>query len=196
MDTIISWVKNLIFIILFTALLEMFLPENKMGKYVRIVMGFFIISILLSPILVIFQQDYTNIQDLIPENLLNDHWSEIEARGRELEESNQLILTDYYQDRIKERVREIVNLYFGSYQQDIELTFTDNYQVDSLKVFLTENVIRSVEIEPVKIRGEEKEEERISGEENLNKERLKYNLSQVFQIAEDKIEILFSTGGT
>lgn len=201
MDAIIHWVKNLIFIILFTALLEMFLPESNMGKYVRIVMGFFIISILLAPITAIFRQDYTRLQYILPEKIINDNWAVIEERGREMEETNRSILRDYYQEQIARQVREIVNLHFADYRQKIDLILDENYRIDSLTVFLTEPGIRPVEIKPVRIevgdKGEDLEERTVlSGEKRLDKEKLEYSLSQFLQIAEDKVQVVFKTGGS
>ncbi|MFI5359520.1 MAG: stage III sporulation protein AF [Halanaerobiales bacterium] len=201
MDAIIHWVKNLIFIILFTALLEMFLPESNMGKYVRIVMGFFIISILLAPITAIFRQDYTRLQYILPEKIINDNWAVIEERGREMEETNRSILRDYYQEQIARQVREIVNLHFADYRQEIDLILDENYRIDSLTVFLTEPGIRPVEIKPVRIevgdKGEDLEERTVlSGEKRLDKEKLEYSLSQFLQIAEDKVQVVFKTGGS
>lgn len=201
MDAIIHWVKNLIFIILFTALLEMFLPESNMGKYVRIVMGFFIISILLAPITAIFRQDYTRLQYILPEKIINDNWAVIEERGREMEETNRSILRDYYQEQIARQVREIVNLHFADYRQEIDLILDENYRIDSLTVFLTEPGIRPVEIKPVRIevgdKGEDFEERTVlSGEKRLDKEKLEYSLSQFLQIAEDKVQVVFKTGGS
>ncbi|NLJ83400.1 MAG: stage III sporulation protein AF [Halanaerobiaceae bacterium] len=200
MDTLIQWVKNLIFIILFTALLEMFLPESNMGKYVRIVMGFFIISILLAPISVIFRQDYTRFQYILPESFINDNWAEIEVRGREMEEANRAILMNYYQEQIAKQVREIVSLHFADYRQDIDLALDDDYRIDSLTVFLTEPGVRTVEIKPVKIaigdKGEEAEERAgPSGEKRYSKEKLEYSLSQFLQVSEDKVQVVFRTGG-
>jgi len=200
-DAIIHWVKNLIFIILFTALLEMFLPESNMGKYVRIVMGFFIISILLAPITAIFRQDYTRLQYILPEKIINDNWAVIEERRREMEETNRSILRDYYQEQIARQVREIVNLHFADYRQEIDLILDENYRIDSLTVFLTEPGIRPVEIKPVRIevgdKGEDLEERTVlSGEKRLDKEKLEYSLSQFLQIAEDKVQVVFKTGGS
>ena len=186
MDAIIHWVKNLIFIILFTALLEMFLPESNMGKYVRIVMGFFIISILLAPITAIFRQDYTRLQYILPEKIINDNWAVIEERGREMEETNRSILRDYYQEQIARQVREIVNLHFADYRQEIDLILDENYRIDSLTVFLTEPGIRPVEIKPVRIevgdKGEDLEERTVlSGEKRLDKEKLEYSLTSFYR---------------
>ena len=196
MSAIINWVKNLIFIILFTALLEMFLPESNMGKYVRIVMGFFIISILLQPITAIFRQDYNQLQYIVPEGIISANWQDIQERGKRMEEANQTVLMNYYQEEIGKRFREIVSLYFADYQQDIKISLDEDYRIESLQVVLTETGIRPVEIKAVEI-GREAVEERVevSKDNRINKERLEYSLSQFLQISADKVQVVFTTGG-
>lgn len=196
MSAIINWVKNLIFIILFTALLEMFLPESNMGKYVRIVMGFFIISILLQPITAIFRQDYNQLQYIVPEGIISANWQDIQERGKRMEEANQTVLMNYYQEEIGKKVREIVSLYFADYQQDIKISLDEDYRIESLQVVLTETGIRPVEIKAVEI-GREAVEERVevSKDNRINKERLEYSLSQFLQISADKVQVVFTTGG-
>jgi stage III sporulation protein AF len=195
-SAIINWVKNLIFIILFTALLEMFLPESNMGKYVRIVMGFFIISILLQPITAIFRQDYNQLQYIVPEGIISANWQDIQERGKRMEEANQTVLMNYYQEEIGKRVRKIVSLYFADYQQDIKISLDEDYRIESLQVVLTETGIRPVEIKAVEI-GREAVEERVevSKDNRINKERLEYSLSQFLQISADKVQVVFTTGG-
>lgn len=174
----------------------MFLPESNMGKYVRIVMGFFIISMLLYPIAAIFRQDYTRIQYILPESIINENWDDIQDRGRRMEETNQALLINYYQEELAKRVRDIVSLHFADYQQDINLTLDENYRIDSLQVFLTEPGIKTVEIKPVEIGGERIEEsEELSRENRLSKEKLEYILSQFLQISADKVQVVFKTGG-
>ena len=57
MQFITNWVKNIILLILLTTFLMMFLPESNFRKYVRVIMGFFIISIFITPFAGIFRQD-------------------------------------------------------------------------------------------------------------------------------------------
>lgn len=203
MDGLIQWVKNLIFIILFTSLLEMFLPENNMRKYVRVVMGFFIITVLISPLMMIFHQDFSVIQDVIPKNMINNNWDQIEEQGREIEESNQRLLTDYYEKKVANRVREVISLNNEDYQQEIRVSLDDNYMIEFLSVVLINRGIDRVEIENVDIgsnnqTNEKLDEgvfkERIAEEEREKRVNLTDKLSQVFQIPRGRIEVIIKKG--
>lgn len=204
MDGLIQWVKNLIFIILFTSLLEMFLPENNMRKYVRVVMGFFIITVLISPLMIVFRQDFSVIQDVIPENMINsNNWDKIEAQGREIEESNQNLLIDYYEKKVANRVKEVISLNYDDYQQEIKVSLDDNYMIEFLSVLLIDHSINRVEIENVNIAAnntqtnEKKQvyKEKIAEEEKDKKESLTNKLSQIFQIPRERIEVIIKKGG-
>ena len=44
-----SWVKNLSFSLIVVSILEMLLPNNKTKKYVKVVMGLYILFSIISP---------------------------------------------------------------------------------------------------------------------------------------------------
>ncbi|MFW6287126.1 MAG: stage III sporulation protein AF [bacterium] len=194
MTAITQWVRHIIFIILFTALLEMFLPENKMRKYIRIVMGFFIITMMISPFTAIFNQDFTAIQNLIPDRIIAEDWDLIEEEGDRVSDNNQALLTDYYEDRIGSKVKELVNLNFQDYKQDIKVNLDNEYMIESMQIVLKTSEIKAVEEVRINIsnekeaEGEEKQD--LNNEEMIKIQNLKNNISQVFQINTDKIDII------
>ncbi len=190
MDAVTDWVKKLIFIILFTTLLEMFLPENNMRKYVRIVLGFFIVTIFISPLAAIFNQDLSTMYRIVPGKMIDDNWEEIKKRGDEISESNQDILMDYYGERIGERVEEVVNLNFADWRKEIKVEVNNEYKLTGIDINLVSNKII---IKPVKIGGDEEDE---PGERNKEARvtELKHNLSQIFQLPLQKINVRISGG--
>lgn len=192
MSAISQWVKNLVFIILFTTLLEMFLPENNMRKYVRVVMGFFIITVFISPLAVIFNQDLTTIDRIIPGNIINDNWEEIKRRGEEIENANRSLLKGYYEERIEERVREIIELNYSEYGQVIEVGVNEEYQITYIDITLIkQDSIERVEIKPVEIGREKPEEKKASRMEMVE---LKKKISRIFQVPINLINIRVKDG--
>lgn len=180
----------------------MFLPESNIRKYVRVVMGFFIITILLSPITAIFRQDFTEMQNIVPKKIINDNWDEIERRGREIEKSNERLLNDYYQKKVKKRISEVINLEYSDYQHDITVQLDEDYRIKSMKILLTEKNVNQIDINPVKISiNDQKQEDdggvqnSIESEKKYQEKELEYKLSQVFQIAVDKVSVNINAGG-
>lgn len=193
MESIVQWVKNLIFIILFTSLLAMFLPENSMRKYVRVVMGFFIITILISPITAIFDKDFQSIYQIQPEKMIEDNWDDIKQRGEELEQNNQTLLKEYYQKKVTNRVNEVINLNYNNYERQIQITLDDNYQLRNISVTLFNKQIKEVKIDNIKI-GEGESQNKTSSNINQISGGLTEQLSQVFQIPVSQINVSVKQG--
>lgn len=57
-DWLSGWLKEIVLIILLAAFVDLLLPSNTFQRYVRTVLGLFIILALLSPILTLFQQKW------------------------------------------------------------------------------------------------------------------------------------------
>lgn len=194
MSALKEWVKNLVFIILFTTMLEMFLPENKMRKYVRVIMGFFIISIFLSPLVALFGFDLETTYSLIPERVMNDNWEEIKRQGQEIEHTNQNMIREYYKKRISKRILDLINLDFSDYEKSVEVELDENYRLSAVTVHLDKKQgISTVDIKPVKI-GEINQQDQgqkdIENRDKLDTSLIKAKISQVFQIPYNNIKVI------
>lgn len=195
MDSVINWVKNLIFIILFTTLLEMFLPDSNMRKYVRIVMGFFIIMIFITPLARILNQDISTIYQIsFQKNIFSGNWDEIKERGEEINQSNQTLLRDYYRERIERRIRDVIDLDYSDYGKEITVTLNDEYQLKDINILLIDRGINKVNIEPIQIGESEETEGRIE-KQDLDTLELKNRLSQLFQIPANRIKVSIEKHG-
>ncbi|NGP43601.1 stage III sporulation protein AF [Bacillaceae bacterium SIJ1] len=57
MDMLTEWVGQIILFILFASIVDMLLPQNSFRTYAKVVISLLLISILLSPLLKLFQID-------------------------------------------------------------------------------------------------------------------------------------------
>lgn len=57
-----AWIKNIIFIVLFASFLELLLPNSSMQRFVRVIMGLFIMLAILGPVIDVVQHSLTPIQ--------------------------------------------------------------------------------------------------------------------------------------
>lgn len=191
MDQVITWVKKLIFIILFTTLMEMFLPDKNMRKYVRIVLGFFIVIIFLSPLTAIFNQDLSTMYRVLPSKMIENNWEDIKRRGDEISDANRTLIKEYYGKRIGERVKEVIDLDYSDWDKNIVVKVDDNYQLERINITLSN---KKIYIEPVRI-GDQDIDTKYKKEEKAKINDLKYKLSRIFQIPENKIDIAIDYGG-
>lgn len=108
-----SWVKGLGLAIVIVSILEMLLPNNKTKKYIRMVMGIYILFTIVSPF--VSNQKNFNINDI---NLEDYTTSEVSTRVD--------------QSSMNERIQE---LYIEQLEKDITKKLTEKgYHVTSCKV--------------------------------------------------------------
>jgi len=53
------WIKGIIFVVLFASFLELLLPNNSMQRFVRVIMGLFIMLAILNPIIGVIEYQLT-----------------------------------------------------------------------------------------------------------------------------------------
>lgn len=58
MQQLKDWVINICIVVFFVTAVEMILPDNKMKKYAKLVLGLIIITVLMKPIIKIFDKNY------------------------------------------------------------------------------------------------------------------------------------------
>jgi stage III sporulation protein AF len=90
MEFLKEWITNIILFILLATVIDMLLPNSNLQKYVKVVIGLLLISIILSPIMKIFSSDFeaslsslSNYQNPVQtkkmENLIDSKKKEIQA---------------------------------------------------------------------------------------------------------------------
>ena len=196
MEQLSSWVKNLIFIILFAALLEMFLPEGSMRKYVKVVIGFFVLSIFILPLTTVLRGDVLTIYPLLPDDLDLNQWEEIKTKGEVAEQANRELIKDYYSQRIKDKIQEVIELDFPDQSKEINLILNDDYQLAYLQIILgSPRNIDRVEIEPVRIGdGGEVFEPAVDKTNTVPIQDLRKKIAQLFLLPLNHIEIKYQEG--
>lgn len=108
-----SWVKGLGLAIVIVSILEMLLPNNKTKKYIRVVMGVYILFTIISPF--VSNQEVFNLNDINLE-----------------EYSTAQTSTSLNQTSMDERIKE---LYIEELEKDITKKLTEKgYEVTSCKV--------------------------------------------------------------
>jgi len=54
-EMVTNWVKNIVFVVLFASFLELLLPNSSMQRFVRVIMGLFIMLAILNPVIDVVQ---------------------------------------------------------------------------------------------------------------------------------------------
>ena len=150
-----SWAKSLGLAIVIVSILEMLLPNNKNKKYIRMVMGIYIIFNIISPF--IKNQDIFNIENIDIEKYALNETGETQLSKEEVNQTS-----------MNKRIKD---LYIEELEKDITKKLEEQgYKVNSCKVKATISEEESkTEIKEIKINVEKSEntEETKQDEENV-----------------------------
>lgn len=181
-DFLSSWGQGIIVAVIIGTIIEMILPEGSSKKYIKVVIGIYILFTIISP----FIQKFSGSK-LSAENLLNtEKYEKMMAKGRntisqKLEDNNSRTIKDIYTENLKTDIK--AKLKEKGYEaESIYLRVSDdgNYTIEKLQIKLlatenknngnTENKkveINSVNVEKIEIDGDGKTN---SVEENESRE--------------------------
>ena len=170
-DFFSSWGQGIIVAVIIGTIIEMILPEGSLKKYIKVVIGIYILFTIISP----FIQKFSGSK-LSAENILNtEKYEKMMAKGRntisqKLEDNNSRTIKDIYTENLKTDIK--AKLKEKGYEaESIYLRISDdgNYTIEKLQIKLlaTENKnngntetkkveINSVNVEKIEITGDGK----------------------------------------
>lgn len=102
-----DWVRDLVIIVIFANLLEMLLPDSSMRKYLKLVMGFFILLTVLNPLLALLHADY---QAFYPFTNLpgQKQQKSIQRQGEAMHQQNQEMAMATFQRQLGQQIRGLI----------------------------------------------------------------------------------------
>lgn len=135
-----SWAKSLGLAIVIVSILEMLLPNNKNKKYIRMVMGIYIIFNIVSPF--IKNQDKFNIENIDIKKYLSSNGESVEVISEQVNQTS-----------MNERIKD---LYIEELEKDISKKIEEQgYKVNSCKVKATiSSEENKTEIKEIKLKVE------------------------------------------
>ena len=205
MSILTDWVTNIIVFILFAIILDMLLPSSTMQKYTKLVVGLLLIAVFITPILSIFNKNFTG--DIQGKILQSSTWSNpkvensFESKKREIEETQQAYILEHMAVQLKtEAEKELMDQ--SNYAiEDIKITLLDKNgemnveNIETIEVFVAENQESSSEsvqpVEEIEIMIDKNEAD---VKENPSSE-LSTILSTIWGIDPSKIVIGLNEGG-
>lgn len=204
MDILKEIVQNVLIIVLLNVLLEMVIPNSNLGRYIKLVMGLFIIVAVLNPILGFLNRDFS-ILTVSPVEYRGEDLNSLLRKGKSLDsEMKRAALKDYAQ-KISQQVSALARLDGSAAVQKVVVDIEDNPeaanfgQLKEIVVYLGKNPQAggnssgSVGVKPVEINVSGTQEESKTGE-TPNKDVIKLQgvLADFYGINPDNIKIVFS----
>ncbi len=156
-----EWIKNLALGIVVVSILEMLIPNNKNKKYIKMVMGIYILFVMISPFVSnteIFDLEEINIETSSGDILLSENSSEI----------NQELMNKRIEEIYIEEIEKDVEEKLGGQGYEVEKCYVEVTLGDAEK----ESEISLIKVELEKIDGFEIEDEYMAEDiiiEEINK---------------------------
>ena len=203
------WAQGIIVAVIVSTIIEMLLPNNSNGKYVKVVIGMFVLFTIISPVINRFKGN--NKTDVDADNLIKDYQNQtLETSSRNTSLNNEDAIKRMYEENLKIDIKSKVNQK-GYTIGEIKLEILDNgeYTLNKIEFKVnakngqnsngqgnnannTTTIVENVENIKVSLGGsrkdEKKEEKSILSESE--KRKLREYLSGVYEVKENNIVVL------
>ena len=204
MDSVSSWAQGIIVAVIIGTIIEMILPKGSNSKYVKVVIGIFVLFSIIVPVIGKIYNGKIDANSIIN---LEDYEidvasSNISSESIEEQKNNQIL--NIYKENLQLDIQSKVQLKgFKTENVLVEVSNDDNYTINKIEMkiieknqeYLNEKKVASIvdNIESVKInlsaKNKQEEETQSILTENEKKD-LKQYLCNTYEINEDKVSIL------
>jgi stage III sporulation protein AF len=187
-----DWIKNIIFVVLFASFLELLLPSSSMQRFVRVIMGLFIMLAILNPIIGVVQHHLTSINQ-IPALSTNSEISNVITNevNHVTNERDKLSL-ELYKKELSQQIRILIIAMDGVADANVAVEINSNTTngVKSIVVYIKPGIstknekvasIKKITIDKQSV----KTEESYAG----LKERITEMITELYQIPKEKVDI-------
>jgi stage III sporulation protein AF len=203
MDFIKEWVTNIILFVLLATVVDMLLPNSSLQKYTKMVTGLLLITIILSPVLKLFTQDFEEaIGKINVFETAEDHNMEnlIEIKKKEIQASTSAYILEEMAVQLKtDAEKELIDQY-GLEIADVQLILDENAQsafpenLQKVTVQLKQKDSEEEAVEVVSMVEINTNQPLPSSSETNESTDIASLLAQKWNINEDSIEVMIEGG--
>lgn len=191
-----SWAQGIIMAVIIGAIIEMILPEGNSKKYVKIVIGVYVLFTIISPVISKITGKTIQVSDILE---LNKYIEETENNSKlyvTLDEDNSNNIKDIYESSLRNDIKAKIEAK-GYNAKNIKLEIEDDgeYTLKKIDIEIYKNMeknkrdietIQNVDINISQKSTENDMQEKLS---EKDKRKLKDYLSGVYEIDEKNINI-------
>ncbi len=182
-----NWVKYIIFVVLFATFLELLLPSNSMQRFVRVIMGLFVMLAILNPVIDMIQHHVMPTQmpaisaSSSQTSFILDH-AKIAAKEREE------LTFEIYKKELAQQMKVMVVAFDGVADAKVVVdTQQGNHnKLSSIVVYIAPGTPAATKVEKISI-GEQAPATGLLDVELQNK--IKKRIIEMYQVPKEIIEI-------
>lgn len=191
-----SWAQGIIMAVIIGAIIEMILPEGNSKKYVKIVIGVYVLFTIISPVISKITGKTIQVSDILE---LNKYIEETENNSKlyvTLDEDNSNNIKDIYESSLRNDIKaKIEEKGYNAKNIKLEIEDDEEYTLKKIDIEIYKNMeknkkdietIQNVDINISQKSTENDMQEKLS---EKDKRKLKDYLSGVYEIDEKNINI-------
>lgn len=181
LDFLVSWAEQLIIALIIIVMVEMIIPNSSYRKYIKVILGIFIIYTIFSPIIgnKINEFDFSKTLSFQENNIANTTNQSQTNYNKQIEETYKEKFKETLEEDLKEKGYEI-----DKFETEVKYD-GENISTENLKIYIKKINNIQGNIEKVTITEKSKIEEN-------EIEKLKKDISQNYNVDISKISILES----
>lgn len=198
MEWFSSWSKGIVIAVIISTLVEMIIPDNNSKKYIKIIIGIFIVYTIISPIIEkFFGQDINEYIEV--DNYIQASSSNVEENKDFQAKANESIKKIYVQNLQNDIKTKLKSKGYIAESININISNDDSYNIEKIEVKINEKVAVNENekqtktivdtIRYIQVKIDNKNEENKSVIDENDKNTIKQLLKDNYDISENKITI-------
>lgn len=170
MEFITSWVQGIIIAVIIGSIIEMLLPNGNSKKYIKVVIGVYIVFSIVSPVISKFTGSELKLDSIIDINKYEDKISSYEIDTKNLENTNNTNIKEVYILNLKKDIKaKIEDKGYIVNSIQIEIENTQEYKPKNIDMTISKRQSKE-KIEENKVNEIEKIDIEVKIENNTNNE--------------------------
>jgi len=192
LEVVTNWVTDIIFVVLFASFLELLLPSSSMQRFVRVIMGLFIMMAILNPVIDAIHARLGSIQ--VPALSTNAEQSAIILNhAKDTAQEREHLSSEIYKKELAKQMKIMIMALDGVADAQVVVSAnSDDHsnvssKINKVVVYVTPGIKNTgVKVEKISIGGAAKEKNNMGGDfEN----KIINLIAELYQIPKEVIDI-------
>lgn len=137
-NDITKWASGIIIAVIIATIIEMILPEGSSKKYIKVVIGVYILFTIISPVVSKFTGKSIAVSDIIDLNQYISDFKEKEKIQNSLQEDSSSNIRDIYIGNLKSDIQNKLKIKgYNTTKIELDVGYDDNYTLNKISLTVT-----------------------------------------------------------
>lgn len=143
MELLTEWIMQILVFMVLGTIVELLLPNNKMKKYVNLVLGLLLLLLLTKPILYVFSVDVTSLVNQMDNNLFHDQQTMIltetalEKQKSEIQATQDAYIWNEVTSQLKQEANDTLKEQHDTKIVELHLEIDPNNEIELIHCIIT-----------------------------------------------------------